>query len=68
VIDGFRRTFDKKGLRFKKTGNTLKISFKAPLLLDFDSDPDEILQKVMEAIEQSEAFYPTSMRQEAPKA
>ncbi len=68
VIDGFRRTFDKKGLKFKKTGNTLKVSFKAPLLLDFDDDPDQILQKVMEAIEQSEAFYPPAMRQESVKA
>jgi 1-acyl-sn-glycerol-3-phosphate acyltransferase len=67
VIDGFRRTFDKKGLRIKKTGNTLRIAFKAPLTIDYTADADQILAQVMEAIEQSERFYPEAMRSREKK-
>lgn len=56
VINGFRRAFDKKGLRLKKTGVKLSITFKAPLNLDLSRNSDEILNDVMDSIEQSEKF------------
>lgn len=56
VVDGFRRAFDKKGLRLKKKGTTLKMRFKAPLTIDYSANSDQILETVMDAIEQSERF------------
>jgi 1-acyl-sn-glycerol-3-phosphate acyltransferase len=56
VINGFWRAFDKKGLRFKKKGSTLSITFKEPLQLDYDAPAEDILNKVMDAIEQSKDF------------
>jgi 1-acyl-sn-glycerol-3-phosphate acyltransferase len=58
VIDGFRRAFDKKGLRLKKRGVELSIRFKKPLEVDYEAGSDEILEKIMIAIEQSDAFHP----------
>ncbi len=57
VIDGFRRAFDKKGLKLKKKGVTLSIRFKPPLALHPDENGDVMLEKIMDAIEQSERFY-----------
>lgn len=56
VIDGFRRGFDKKGLKLKKKGVKLSITFKPPIDMDYEADADTILTKVMHAIEQSEDF------------
>jgi 1-acyl-sn-glycerol-3-phosphate acyltransferase len=56
VINGFWRAFDKKGLRFKKKGSTLSITFKEPMQLDYDAPAEDILNKVMDAIEQSKDF------------
>jgi 1-acyl-sn-glycerol-3-phosphate acyltransferase len=57
VIDGFRRAFDKKGLKLKKKGVKLKIRIKAPLALDPNEDGDNMLDQIMDAIEQSERFH-----------
>ena len=56
VINGFWRAFDKKGLKFKKTGTVLKVAFKEPLNINFDESTDTILQQIMDAIEQSKKF------------
>lgn len=56
VVDGFRRAFDKKGIRTKKRRSTLSIHFKEPLVIDYTQDSDLILEQVMDAIEQSERF------------
>ncbi len=56
VVDGFRRSFDKKGIRLKKRKSTLSIRFKEPMKLDFNQSADEILEQLMDAIEQSERF------------
>ncbi|HYC39184.1 MAG TPA: lysophospholipid acyltransferase family protein [Chitinophagaceae bacterium] len=56
VISGFWRAFNKKGLRFKKKGTTLSVTFKAPLRIDYDAPAEAILAQVMEAIEQSKHF------------
>ncbi len=52
VINGFRRAFDKKGLRFKKRNTLLTVRFKAPLQVDPDDTVDDIVAKVRQAIEQ----------------
>ncbi|MCC5916928.1 MAG: 1-acyl-sn-glycerol-3-phosphate acyltransferase [Cryomorphaceae bacterium] len=52
VVDGFRRAFDRKGLLVKKRGVKLSMTFKDPLEYSKDDKPDEILRKIMEAIEQ----------------
>lgn len=53
VINGFWRAFNKKGLKFKKKGSLLSVTFKAPLEIDFDASTDVILAQIMDAIEQS---------------
>lgn len=57
VIDGFRRSFDKKGLRMKKKGILQSFIIKEPLDIDYDHDTiDEIVEKVEYAIEQHPSF------------
>lgn len=56
VISGFWRAFDKKGLRFKKKGVQLSVTFKEPLDIDYEASVEEILAQVMDAIEQSKKF------------
>ncbi len=56
VINGFWRAFNKKGLQFKKRGSLLSVRFKEPLDIDYNDTVDNILDKVMDAIEQSKKF------------
>ncbi len=56
VISGFWRAFNKKGLKFKKKGSLLSVTFKDPLIIDYDDTYENILGQVMEAIEQSNKF------------
>ena len=56
VIDGFRRAFDKTGMFVKSTGNLLNITFKDPLVLDFEQENDKLLDQIMVAIEQAPEF------------
>jgi len=57
VIDGFRRSFDKKGLRLKKKGILQSFIIKEPLQIDYENDTiDEIVEKVEYAIEQHPSF------------
>ena len=57
VIDGFRRSFDKKGLRLKKKGVLQTFTVKEPLLIDYDNDTiEQIVEKVEYAIEQHPSF------------
>jgi 1-acyl-sn-glycerol-3-phosphate acyltransferase len=56
VINGFWRAFNKKGLQFKKKGSLLTVRFKEPLDIDYNDTVDNILEKVMDAIEQSKQF------------
>lgn len=56
-INGFRRAFDKKGLKIKVTGVQPTMEFKKPLDINYDNEsPQEILEKVMYAIEQTDEF------------
>jgi 1-acyl-sn-glycerol-3-phosphate acyltransferase len=57
VIDGFRRSFDKKGLRMKKKGILQSFIIKPPLEIDYDNDSiDQIVEKIEYAIEQHPSF------------
>ena len=57
VIDGFRRSFDKKGLRMKKKGILQSFIIKEPLDIDYENDTiEEIVEKVEYAIEQHPSF------------
>ena len=57
VIDGFRRSFDKKGLRIKKKNILQSMEIKAPLEIDYDKDTTEVIVKKIEfAIEQHPSF------------
>jgi hypothetical protein len=56
VINGFWRAFNKKGLKFKKKGTLLSVTFKEPLQIDYEAPTEVILAQVMDAIEQSKSF------------
>lgn len=56
VISGFWRAFNKKGLKFKKKGSLLSVTFKEPLDINYDDPTEKILEQVMDAIEQSKKF------------
>lgn len=57
VIDGFRRSFDKKGLRIKKKGILQSMVIKEPLEIDYDNESvAEIIEKLEYAIEQHPSF------------
>ncbi len=53
VIAGFWRAFNKKGLKFKKKGSLLSVTFKEPLQIDYEAPAEQIMQQIMDAIEQS---------------
>src|SRR6187401_88340 len=48
VISGFWRAFNKKGLKFKKKGSQLSVTFKKPLEIDYTAAPEKILGQVMD--------------------
>ena len=57
VIDGFRRSFDKKGIRIKKKNILQSMEIKAPLEIDYDIESiDQIVEKIEYAIEQHPSF------------
>ncbi|MGB3151558.1 MAG: lysophospholipid acyltransferase family protein [Maribacter sp.] len=57
VIDGFRRSFDKKGLRVKKKGILQSMVIKEPLEFDYENESTEsIIEKLEYAIEQHPSF------------
>ena len=57
VIDGFRRSFDRKGLRIKKKGILQSFVIKEPLQIDYESDTiEQIVEKIEYAIEQHPSF------------
>ncbi len=56
VIGGFWRAFNKKGLRFKKKGTLLSVTFKKPLQIDYTASTEVILAQLMDSIEQSKKY------------
>jgi 1-acyl-sn-glycerol-3-phosphate acyltransferase len=65
VIDGFRRSFDKKGINIKKRGILQSMHIKSPLEIDYDKESiDEIVEKIEYAIEQHPSFIKVLTEQE----
>lgn len=65
VIDGFRRSFDKKGLRIKKRGILQTFQIKEPLVFDYENESiEEIVEKLEYAIEQHSSFLKVIPREE----
>jgi 1-acyl-sn-glycerol-3-phosphate acyltransferase len=62
IISGFWRAFNKKGLKFKKRGSKLSVTFKPPLQYDPEESTEQILEKIMDAIEQSRKFLKVSSK------
>lgn len=57
VIDGFRRSFDKKGLRLKKKNILQSFIIKEPLVIDYEKETiEQIVEKIEFAIEQHPSF------------
>ncbi|WP_430412601.1 lysophospholipid acyltransferase family protein [Kordia sp.] len=57
VIDGFRRSFDRKGLRIKKKGILQSMEIKEPLEFDYENESvNDIIEKLEYAIEQHPSF------------
>ncbi len=57
VIDGFRRSFDKKGLRIKKKNVYRTFEVKDPLEIDYENESiASIVEKIEYAIEQHPSF------------
>ncbi len=68
VIDGFRRSFDKKGLRVKKKNILQTMTIKKPLDIDFENDSTEdIIEKIAFSIEQHESFLKVIPQEELNK-
>ena len=61
VIGGFRKTFGKKGLWPKSIGARLSVAIKPPLEVDYGAPAEDILDKVMDSIEQSEKYIGTEV-------
>lgn len=57
VIDGFRRSFDRKGLHIKKKGILQSMVIKEPLEIDYENDSvDDVVEKIEYAIEQHPSY------------
>jgi 1-acyl-sn-glycerol-3-phosphate acyltransferase len=65
VIDGFRRSFDKKGLMIKKRGILQSLIIKEPLKIDYEKESiDSIMEKIEYAIEQHPSFLKVIPKEE----
>ena len=43
VIRGFWRAFNKKGLQFEKKGTSLSVTFKDPLIINYEDPLENIV-------------------------
>ena len=65
VIDGFRRSFDKKGIRIKKKDILQSMEIKQPLEIDYENESFEsIMEKIEYAIEQHSSFLKVISKEE----
>ncbi len=65
VIDGFRRSFDKKGLMIKKKGILQSMIIKPPVEIDYENEStDDIIAKLEFAIEQHPSFLKVLSQEE----
>ena len=57
VIDGFRRSFDRKGLNIKKRNVLQSMVIKEPMKIDYENEAvDEIVKRLQIEIEQDPSF------------
>lgn len=69
VIDGFRRSFDKKGLLIKKRGILQSMIIKKPLEIDYENESvASIVEKIEYAIEQHPSFLKVEQIDEFKKS
>ena len=65
VIDGFRRSFDKKGIRIRKKNILQSMEIKKPLEIDYENESiDSIVEKIEYAIEQHPSFLKVLSQEE----
>ncbi|WP_185869649.1 lysophospholipid acyltransferase family protein [Blattabacterium cuenoti] len=58
VIKGFKKAYDKEGIKIKKKGVLKKMEFKKPIQLNLEKDTtNDIMEKIMDSIEQSPKYY-----------
>jgi 1-acyl-sn-glycerol-3-phosphate acyltransferase len=66
VIDGFRRSFDKKGLSIKKRDVLQSMVIKKPMEIDYENESvDEIVKRIEIEIEQHPSFLKVAPEAEA---
>ena len=58
VVNGFSTAFDKKGIKVIKKGTLLSVTFKDPMVINYEDSTEKILEQIMDAIEQSSKFKP----------
>jgi 1-acyl-sn-glycerol-3-phosphate acyltransferase len=58
VVDGFSTAFNKKGIKVIKKGTRLSVTFKDPMVINYEDSTEKILEDIMDAIEQSKKFKP----------
>jgi len=65
VIDGFRRSFDKKGLMIKKKGILQSMIIKEPLKIDYEKDSlNDIIEQIQYSIEQHPSYLKVIPKEE----
>ena len=63
VIDGFRRSFDKRGISIKKKGVVQSMKIKAPLKIDYENEEiNSIIEKIQYSIEQHPSLNKVSKK------
>lgn len=69
VIDGFRRSFDRKGLRIKKRNILQSMVIKEPLEIDYENERvEDIVEKLQFAIEQHPSLLKVISQEELQQA
>ena len=56
ILDGFRRSFDKTGLKIKKKGALQKMVIKKPMKINYNASIEDITKDISLAIEQDESL------------
>jgi len=69
VIDGFRRSFDKKGLMIKKRNVLQSMVIKKPMEIDYENDSiDDIVKRIEIEIEQHPSYLKVTPPEEYKKS
>jgi 1-acyl-sn-glycerol-3-phosphate acyltransferase len=60
VIEGFNKAFHKKSLKLMRRNVLITVNIKPPIEVDYEASLDDILARIMDAIEQSDAYKLTA--------